>query len=194
MRYVIAIVSVLTLVSSSAHAEDSGGGVCPEFANSIAAMRKSGGASKELGLENASAQQKKKGLYRGWDQSVRLEGPKASVAVRNTTTFAFKPMNANVNPNQQIKLYPFKTAKKYRELMVGGMNNFGGTKEKSSKDDSITLKFNKISKGCYKVAPTVKLPPGQYAFSLGAGADVEGSTTFGASTQGQTWFGFAIVE
>jgi len=193
MRYVVALMILFVTSPTRSAADDSSTKVCPEFANSIAAMRKSGGPSVELGLEKASAKQKKKGLYRGWDQSVRLEGPRAKVAVRGDASFAFKPMNPAVNPNQQIKLFPFETAKQYRELMVGGLSNWGGTKDKDAKDDSIGLKFKKIEKGCYKVVPVAELPPGQYAFSLGT-ADVQGSTTRGATTEGQTWFGFAVAK
>jgi hypothetical protein len=102
-------------------------------------------------------------------------------------------MNANVHPNQQIKLYPFKTKKQYRELEVGGTRAMGGSKDKKSKDDSIELTFKKIRDGCYKVAPEAKLPKGQYAFSLGSSADVEGTNAgWGTSTAGQVWFGFSV--
>ncbi|MGB8329608.1 MAG: hypothetical protein WCE62_05725, partial [Polyangiales bacterium] len=65
-------------------------------------------------------------------------------------------------------------------------------------DNSIDLSFTKISDGCYKVTPDVKLPPGQYAFSLGSvglgsSADVKGTKAgWGSSVDGQVWFGFAI--
>ena len=182
------IIMLVALFSSSATAED----VCPEFANMVSVISEDGAASKELGMEKAVAKQKKKGLYRGWDASIRLEGPSAKVSVKSSQSFAFKPMNEKVHPNQQIKLYPFNTKKQYRDLEVGGTRAWGGSKDKKAKDDSIELKFKKISDGCYKVTPGVKLPKGEYAFSLGSSADVEGTTGWGASTAGQVWFGFSI--
>ena len=80
-----------------------------------------------------------------------------------------------------------------RELAVGGMNNWGGTKDKKSQDSSIELKIEKISKGCYKVTSAVELQAGQYAFSLGAAPDVQGTNAGWATTsQGQVWYGFSL--
>lgn len=183
------IVMVLVLFSSTASAED----VCPEFANMVNAISADGATSKELGMEKAIAKQKKKGIYRGHDTSVRLEAPNAKVAVTPAQSFSFKPFNANIHPAQQIKLYPFKTEKKYRELSVGGTNTWGGSKNRKAKDDSIPLNFKKISEGCYKVTPGGALPKGEYAFSLGSSADVQGTNAgWGTSTSGQVWFGFSI--
>jgi len=70
---------------------------------------------------------------------------------------------------------------------------WGGSKDRKSKDDSIPLKFEKISDGCYKVTPEVSLPKGEYAFSLGSSSDVQGTNAgWGTSTSGQVWFGYAI--
>ena len=183
------VIMLLVLFSSTASAED----LCPEFANMVNVISADGATSKELGMEKAVAKQKKKGLYRGHDTSVRLEDPGAKVAVKPSQSFSFKPFNANVHPAQQIKLYPFNTKKQYRELSVGGTNMWGGSKDKKAKDDSIELKFKKISEGCYKVTPGGALPKGEYAFSLGSSADVQGTTAgWGSSTSGQVWFGFSI--
>ena len=183
------IITLIALFSSTASAED----VCPEFANMVSVISEDGATSTELGIEKAVAKQKKKGIYRGHDTSVRLEAPEAKVAVKPSQSFAFKPFNANIHPAQQIKLYPFETKKKYRELSVGGTNMWGGSKNKKSKDDSIGLSFKKISDGCYKVTPEGALPKGQYAFSLGSSANVQGTNAgWGTSTSGQVWFGFSI--
>lgn len=187
MKYTI--LTILSFIlSASAGAQD----VCPEFANSVNAITKSG-KGVELGLEEASAKQQKKGLYRGWDSTIRLKNANAKIAFKSAPSFAFRPVNEKVHPRQQIKLYAFDTKKQYRELAVGGMNNWGGTKEKDSQDSSIELEFKKISPGCYKVTPAVELPPGQYAFSLGDAPDVQGTNAgWAANSQGQVWFGFSV--
>jgi len=188
------IFMLLTLISSTASADD----VCPEFANMVSAISENGASAQELGMEKAVAKQRKKGIYRGYDSSIRLEQPSASVSVKASQSFAFKPFSTQFHPNQQIKLYPFKTKKQYRELVVGGTTNWGGSKDRKSTDNSIPLKFKKISDGCYRVTPGATLPKGQYAFSLasvgmGSSADVKGTNAgFGSSVQGQTWFGFTI--
>jgi hypothetical protein len=186
------LITVLVLSSATASAQD----VCPEFANSVNAIIKGGTAGIELGLEDAAVKQKKKGLYRGWDSSIRLNNANAKIAIKASKappSFAFRPVNEAVHPRQQIKLYALVTKKQYRELAVGGMNNWGGTKDKNSKDSSIELKFEKISKGCYKVTSAVELPPGQYAFSLGASPDVQGTNAgWGTTSQGQVWYGFSV--
>lgn len=186
------IVGALLLLASPAAAED----VCPEFANTVNVIVKDGTAGKELGMERAYAKQKKKGIYRGWDHSVRLEGGSAKYAVKPTHKFAFRPFHKSIHPKQQIKLYAFTPSKSYRELMVGGLNNWGGSKDKKSGDESIQLKFKKIEDGCYMVMAGAELPKGEYAFSL-AGVDndasVQGTSAgFGASVEGQVWYGFAI--
>ena len=182
-------IMLIALFSSTAAAQD----VCPEFANMVSVISDDGTAGKELGMEKAVAKQKKKGLYRGWDASIRLEGPSAKVSVKSSQSFSFRPMNEKVHPNQQIKLYPFSTKKKYRDLEVGGTRAWGGSKDKKAKDDSIELTFKKIKDGCYKLTPGVKLPKGEYAFSLGSSADVDGTNAgWGSSTAGQVWFGFSI--
>jgi hypothetical protein len=90
-------------------------------------------------------------------------------------------------------LYPFNTKKDYRELTVGGTNAWGGSKDKKAKDDSIELTFEKVSQGCYKVTPGGALPKGEYAFSLGSNADVQGTNAgWGSTVSGQVWFGFSI--
>lgn len=182
----------LSAFSATGNAQD----VCPEYANEVNAIIKGGTAGIALGLEDATVKQKKKGLYRGWDSSIRLSNSNAKIAFKKSTTppaFSFKPVNEAVNPRQQIKLYAMTSQKTYRELSVGGMNNWGGTKDKKSKDSSIELKFEKISKGCYKVTAAVELPAGQYAFSLGAAPDVQGTTAgWATSSQGQVWFGFSL--
>jgi hypothetical protein len=188
------ILILLTLISSTASADD----VCPEFANMISVISENGASGKELAMEKAVAKQKKKGIYRGYDTSVRLDQPNASVTVKPSQSFAFKPFSAQFHPRQQIKLYPFNTKKQYRELVTGGTTNWGGSKDRKSTDNSVPLKFEKISDGCYKVTPDVTLPKGEYAFSLasvgmGTSADVKGTRAgFGSSVDGQTWFGFSI--
>lgn len=188
------ILILLTVVSSTASADD----VCPEFANMISVISENGASGKELAMEKAVAKQKKKGIYRGYDTSVRLEQPNASATVKPSQSFAFKPFSAQFHPRQQLKLYPFNTKKQYRELVTGGTTNWGGSKDRKSTDNSIPLKFKKISDGCYKVTPEVTLPKGEYAFSLasvgmGTSADVKGTRAgFGSSVDGQTWFGFSI--
>jgi hypothetical protein len=186
------ILALIVLFSSSASAQD----VCPEFANMVSVISEDGKSSKELSLERAVAKQKKKGIYRGYDNSVRLEGATAKVSVKSRQKFAFKPINPQVHPAQQIKLYPFKTAKSYRELVVGGVNTFGGSKNRKSTDNAILLNLEKIKDGCYEVSSTAPLPAGEYAFSLGgqgSSADVAGTAAgYGSTTQGQTWFGFSV--
>jgi hypothetical protein len=183
------IIMVLTLIASTVSAQD----VCPEFANMVSVISEKGSSSQELGLEKAVAKQKKKGIYRGHDTSVRLEGPSAKVAVKPSQAFVFKPFNASIHPRQQVKLYPFNTKKDYRELSVGGTNMWGGSKDKKAKDDSIELTFEKVSQGCYKVTPGGALPKGEYAFSLGSNADVQGTNAgWGSTVSGQVWFGFSI--
>ncbi|MGB5284932.1 MAG: hypothetical protein WBN29_10510, partial [Polyangiales bacterium] len=95
-----------------------------------------------------------------------------------------------------IRLYPFKSQKSYRELVIGGVNTFGGSKNRKSGDNAIPIKLTKIKTGCYEVSTAAPLPAGDYAFSLGAqgsSADVKGTSAgYGSSTQGQTWFGFAV--
>ena len=94
------ILALIVLFSSSASAQD----VCPEFANMVSVISEDGKSSKELSLERAVAKQKKKGIYRGYDNSVRLEGATAKVSVKSRQKFAFKPINPQVHPAQQIKL------------------------------------------------------------------------------------------
>lgn len=193
MKQILVSFAVM-LVASAANAQDA----CPEFANTVNVIVKDGAAGKELGMEKAFAKQKKKGVYRGWDQSIRLEGASAKYAVKPTHSFAFKPFHESIHPRQQIKLYPFTPKKDYRELSVGGTTNWGGSKDRKSQDSSIELKFEKIKDGCYKVTPATALPKGEYAFSLagantGSTGDVQGTNAgWGASVEGQVWFGFAI--
>ena len=193
MRITLIMMSV-ALFSSVASAAD----VCPEFANMVSVISADGAKGKELGMEKAVAKQKKKGIYRGHDNSIRLEAPTAAMSVKASQSFAFKPFNPSFHPAQQIKLYPFSTKKQFRELSVGGTNMWGGSKNRKSADNSIELSFEKISDGCYKVTPAGTLPKGEYAFSLasvglGASADVKGTSAgYGSSTSGQTWFGFSI--
>jgi len=185
----ISIVGLLALFASTASAKD----VCPEFANMVGVIDDSGAAAKELPMEKAVAKQKKKGLYRGWDNSVRLEGPTAKVSVKPSQSFVFRPLNPQIQPAQQIKLYPFETKKDYRALIVGGTNMWGGSKDKRSEDNSIDLSFDKVKEGCYKVTVGTTLPKGEYAFSLGSIADVTGTKAgWGSSVEGQVWFGFSI--
>ena len=175
---------------STASAQD----VCPEFVNQVSALSADGTKAVPLELERAVAKQKKKGIYRGFDNSVRLDGEVAKVAVTSTDAFVFRPLNPQIQPAQQIQLYLFKGAKKYRELVVGGVNVFGGSKNRKSGDQGIPLSFEKIKDGCYKVKPATPLPKGQYGFSLAAqGASVTGTSAgYGTTTQGQTWFGFSV--
>jgi len=188
MKHTLVIV-LFALFSSTAGAKD----VCPEFANMVSAIGPDGASGKELTMDKAVAKQKKKGIYRGWDTSVRLEGPHAKVSIKSSQSFAFKPFNASIHPAQQIKLYPFNTKKDYRELSVGGTNMWGGSKDKKAVDNSIDLKFDKISDGCYKVTPGVTLPKGEYAFSLGSMADVKGTNAgWGTSVEGQVWLSFSV--
>lgn len=188
MKHVLLVVLV-ALFSSTASAED----VCPEFANMVNVISEDGKSSKELSMEKAVAKQKKKGIYRGWDNSVRLEGAAAKISVGKSPAFAFKPLNAEVHPAQQIKLYPFDTKKDYRELSVGGTRAWGGSKDKKAEDDSVPIEIEKITKGCYKVKAGVELPPGEYAFNLGSIADVKGTNAgWGSSVEGQVWFGFTV--
>jgi len=185
-------VSAASLVPSSASAQD----VCPEFKNMVSVISEDGKSGKEMSPERAIAKQKKKGVYRGYDNSVRLEGAKAKVTVKQAQKFAFKPMDPEVHPAQQIRLYPFKGQKSYRELVISGVNTFGGSKNRKSGDNSIAINLKKIKDGCYEISTEAPLPVGDYAFSLGgqgSSADVKGTSAgYGSSTQAQTWFGFAV--
>ncbi len=134
MKYTLILASIF-LFSSNAGAED----VCPEFANMVSVISEDGKSGKELKMERAVAKQKKKGIYRGYDNSVRLEGASAKVTVKSRQKFAFRPINPQVHPAQQIKLYPFQTKKDFRELVVGGVNTFGGSKNRKSGDNAILL-------------------------------------------------------
>ena len=195
MKHVLIFASVL-FAAPLAEAQD----VCPEFANSVNVIVKDGTAGKELSLERAIARQKKKGIYRGYHQSIRLEGESAKYAVKPTHSFAFKPFHSNIHPRQQIKLYPFKASKGYRELITGGTTHWGGSKDRKSGEGDIPLEFEKIQDGCYKVTPATKLPPGEYAFSLAgasaeSGASVQGTSAgYGENVAGQTWFGFSVKQ
>ncbi len=170
--------------------------MCPEFKNSVSVVSQNGDSAKEMTPERAVAKQKKKGIYRGFDNSVRLEGPDAKVTVKPGQKFVFKSMDPEVRPSSQIRLYPLKKEKSYRELVVGGVNTFGGSKNRKSGDSSIAVTLTKIKTGCYEISTEEPLPPGDYAFSLGAqgaSADVSGTSAgYGSNTQGQTWFGFAV--
>ena len=185
-------VSTASVLPAGASAQD----MCPEFKNSVSVVSEDGKSAKEISPERAIAKQKKKGLYRGYDNSVRLEGSEAKVTVKPGQKFVFKPMDPEVRPSGQIRLYPFKGQKSYRELVVGGVNTFGGSKNRKSGDSSITLNLKKIKTGCYEISMEKPLPAGDYAFSLGAqgsSADVSGTSAgYGSNTQGQTWFGFAV--
>ncbi len=189
------LIIALTLFSSTASAQ----GLCPDFVNMVNVISPDGKKSQELGMEKAIAKQKKRGIYRGYDNSVRLDGSNSKTTVKPSQSFSFKPINASIHPAQQVKLYPFKAQKSYRELVVGGTNTFGGSKNRKSADNSVDLSFEKISDGCYKMTTAAPLPPGEYAFSLGSigvgggGADVKGTNAgYGSSTSGQTWFGFSV--
>lgn len=170
--------------------------MCPEFKNSVSVVSEDGKSAKEMSPERAIAKQKKKGIYRGYNSSVRLEGSDAKVTVKPGQKFVFKPMDPEVRPSGQIRLYPFKSQKSYRELVVGGVNTFGGSKNRKSGDSSITVNLKKIKTGCYEISTEKPLPAGDYAFSLGSqgsSADVSGTSAgYGSDTQGQTWFGFAV--
>jgi hypothetical protein len=194
MKHIVAIAFVV-LFAPVAEAQD----VCPEFANSLNLITEDGKA-KELPLERAIARQKKKGIYRGYHQSIRLEGAAAKNSVKSNFAFAFKPFHTNVHPRQQIKLYPFESSKGYRELITGGTTHWGGSKDRKSGEGDIPLEFEKIKDGCYKVKPQAQLPPGEYAFSLAgtstdSGAAVQGTSAgYGESVGGQTWFGFTVKK
>lgn len=168
---------------------------CPEFVNMIQNI--SEGSLGTLESPSVENKQKKKGLYRGFDTSIRLEGATSPVKLSSSeAVFIFRPVNPDMHPAQQIKLYPFDINKDFRELATGGMNMFGGSKNRQNDDDSITLQFEKIEKGCYKVTAGGKLPAGQYAFSLGdeGAASVQGQGAgFGTSTSsGQVWYAFSV--
>jgi|GEM_PF-2000390 len=193
MKYTL-LIMLVAVFSSTASAND----VCPEFVNMVTVISEDGASSQDLAMEKAIAKQRKRGIYRGYDNSIRLEAPSAKVAVKRSQAFAFKPLNPSIHPAQQIKLYPFHTKKQFRELVVGGSNMWGGSKNKKAADNSVALAFKKISDGCYKVTPAVPLPKGQYAFSVGSvgngsSADVKGTKAgYGSSVSGQVWFGFSI--
>jgi hypothetical protein len=185
------VIMLVALFSSAAGAQD----VCPEFANMVNVIGANGSGSTELGMEKAVAKQRKKGIYRGHDNSVRLEGANAKVSVSASQSFSFKPFNPSIHPAQQIKLFPFNTSKKYRELSVGGTNMWGGSKNRKATDNSVELTFKKISDGCYKVSLGGSVPKGEYAFSLASVgfADVKGTNAgLGSSVEGQVWFGFSV--
>jgi hypothetical protein len=183
---------VVSMMPSTAGAQDA----CPEFKNMVSVISEDGKSGGEMSPERAVAKQKKKGIYRGYHNSVRLDGGEAKVTVKPGQKFAFKPMDPEVHPAQQIRLYPFKGQKSYRELVVGGVNHFGGSKNRKSDDSSIPINVKKIKDGCWEVSTEAALPAGDYAFSLGAqgsSADVSGTSAgYGSTTQGQTWFGFAV--
>jgi hypothetical protein len=191
MKHIL-IVCLVALFTTTATAQD----VCPEFANMVSVISDDGKSSKELSMERAVAKQKKKGIYRGYDNSVRLEGDAAKVTVKSKAKFAFRPINPQVHPAQQIKLYLFNPKKGFREFVVGGVNTFGGSKNRKSGDNSIMLELKKLEDGCYQVSSPAPLPAGEYAFSLGgqgSSADVKGTSAgYGSTTQGQTWFGFSV--
>ncbi|MCB0514313.1 MAG: hypothetical protein KDC60_07790, partial [Bacteroidetes bacterium] len=70
---------------------------------------------------------------------------------------------------------------------------FGGSKDKKSQDTSIPLKFEKTENGCYKITIGKELTTGEYAFSLGENASVQGqSSGYGQTSRGQLWYGFTI--
>lgn len=161
---------------------------CPEFKNMVNAISNS--ESVTLETPATEIKNKKKGLYRGFDSSIRLEGANSPVKISGNATFIFKPKDAEMHPSQQIKLYPFESSKDFRELSTGGVNMFGGTKNRKNDDDSVSLKFEKVSPGCYKV-DFGKLPKGEYAFCLGENPDVQGQGFISNSTS-YAWFAFAV--
>ncbi len=167
---------------------------CPDFANMIVLL--DGESLSDLESPSVIAKQKKKGLYRGFDNSVRLEGVASPVKVSSSSSFVFRPMNPQIHPNQQVTLYPFEVNKDFRELVVGGTNMFGGSKNKSNQDNSIRLKFEKITDGCYLVTTTSKLAKGNYAFNLGNAGTTsvqgQGSKMFAGTDTGGQWYAFTI--
>jgi hypothetical protein len=151
---------------------------------------------KLVDLETPSVEnkQEKKGLYRGFETSIKLEGESSPVNVsRSESRFVFRPINKDVHPSQQIKLYPFLIEKGDRTLDTGGMNMFGGSKDKKNDDTSVSIQFEKIETGCYTVTFSGNLTPGEYAFCLGeAGSvDVQGQGTFGSKGQ-LNWYAFTV--
>lgn len=158
---------------------------CPEFANTV--NLKTG---KDLEQANATHKAKKKGIYGGVNNSVRLEGGASAVKINaKDAVFAFKPLNPQVQPKQQIKLYQFDDNKTFRELSTGGTNLFGGSKNSKAQDTSIPIILEKAEDGCYIVKVDGTLPAGEYAFSVGANPDVQGT---GTGLTGQVWFAFGV--
>ncbi|MCB0512066.1 MAG: hypothetical protein R2760_08225 [Chitinophagales bacterium] len=178
----------LTLLTVLVEAQE-----CPEFNNSIALL-KSDNMMADLEEANATLTQKRQGLYGGWNNLIKLSGKTSGIILKSSETiFVFKPLNDNIKPNQQIKLFQFEEEKKSRALETGGTNIFGGSKDKKSQDTSIPLKFEKTENGCYKITIGKELTTGEYAFSLGENASVQGqSSGYGQTSRGQLWYGFTI--
>ncbi|MGB5283963.1 MAG: hypothetical protein WBN29_05595, partial [Polyangiales bacterium] len=94
--FVLGFAVSISAIPSSASAQD----LCPEFKNMVSVISPDGKSAKELSPERAIAKQKKKGIYRGYDNSVRLEGAQAQVPVKPAQKFAVKPMDPEVHPAQ----------------------------------------------------------------------------------------------
>jgi hypothetical protein len=153
---------------------------CPEFKNMINLLVD--GQLQSLESPSVENKTQKKGLYRGFDTSIILEGASSPVSANGASMeFIYRPLDAEIHPSQQINFYPFEDLKGDRKLSTGGMNMFGGTKDKKQEDTSINLKFEKVQDGCYKVTFTKTVPPGQYAFCIGEAGYVD--------VTGQGWGG-----
>lgn len=169
---------------------------CPEWANTIKLFNAEANTSSDLEMPEVENKSKKKGLYRGVDNSVRLMGGSSKVKLSpSDVDFIFRPFSENIRPQQQIRLYSFEDNKDFRELVVGGTNMFGGSKNKKMEDTSEDLKFEKVSDGCYKVTLAGNLEPGEYAFGLSStgNADVQSGGGYGstANTNSQ-WYAFSV--
>ena len=87
-----------------------------------------------------------------------------------------------VHPAQQIKLYPFQTKKDFRELVVGGVNTFGGSKNRKSGDNAILLNVeierrtsqSRYASGLRQYAPR---KPSLQSWGMSRGSTLAGPST-----------------
>ena len=194
MKKTLSLLLAVAIYTSFTYAQD---GPCPEWANTISLLDVESNTSSALESPQVENKAKKKGLYRGIDNSVRLLGGKSSTTLgASGNSFVYRPFSKDIRPEQQIRLYNFESKGEFRQLVVGGTNMFGGSKNKKMVDTSIKLSFEKISDGCYKVEIVdSKLAPGEYAFGLSTtgNADIQSGGGLGnQSNSNSQWYGFRV--
>jgi hypothetical protein len=153
----------------------------PDFKNSPMVIGPDGTLVK---LEKKSVEIKAKAKamgYGGVSMFLNIDGQKSPVRVGSGSTFIIK-VEADVDPETVFYLTPTKIVGKTREVEISRTSAFAayGAKGKSVKKDDITLEFEKVTDGVYKMKPTQPLVAGtEYAFvSTAQGASGQQSVVF----------------